>query len=38
MGKTIVTNNSKVYNKYKDLYELVYLEDGNYTDPKFSPK
>lgn len=32
MDKTIITNNSKVYTKYKDLYQVVYLEDGNYTD------
>ncbi|HNZ82467.1 MAG TPA: GrdX family protein [Sedimentibacter sp.] len=38
MGKTIVTNNSKVYNKYKDLYELVYLEDGNYTDVLYNTR
>lgn len=32
MDKTIVTNNSKVYDKYKDVYQVVYLEDLSYTD------
>lgn len=32
MDKTIITNNSKVYNKYKDSYQVVYLEEGSYTD------
>ena len=32
MDKIIITNNSKVYNKYKDLYSVIYLEDGYYTD------
>ncbi|MGD9566747.1 MAG: GrdX family protein [Sedimentibacter sp.] len=31
MDKTIITNNSKVYKKYKNLYEIIYLENGSYT-------
>lgn len=32
MDKVIITNNSKVYNRYKDLYNVTYLEDGCYMD------
>lgn len=32
MGKVIITNNSKVYEKYKDKFEIVFLEEGSYTD------
>lgn len=32
LGKVIITNNSKVYEKYKDKFEIVFLEKGSYTD------
>lgn len=32
MIKIIITNNSKVYEKYKDKFEVVFLEDGSYID------
>lgn len=32
MDKTIITNNSRVYEKYKNFYEVIYLENGSYTD------
>lgn len=32
MCKTIITNNSKVYNKYNCLYQVVYLASAGYTD------
>ncbi len=32
LGKVIITNNSKVYEKYKDKFEIVFLEEGSYTD------
>lgn len=31
-SKIIITNNSKVYEKYKEKYEIVFLEDGSYVD------
>lgn len=38
MDKTIITNNSKVYNKYKDSYQVVYLVEGSYTDVLYSTR
>lgn len=32
MKKIIITNNDKVYFKYKDSYEVVLLKDKSYTD------
>lgn len=32
MNKIIITNNSKVFDKYNNLYEIIYLENGSYTD------
>lgn len=32
MNKIIITNNSKVFEKYKNLYEVIYLENGSCTD------
>ncbi len=31
-SKVIITNNSKVYEKYKGKYEIVFLEDRSYID------
>ena len=31
-SKVIITNNSKVYEKYKEKYEIVFLEDRSYID------
>ena len=31
-SKIIITNNSKVYEKYKEKYEIVFLKDGSYID------
>ncbi len=32
MKKIIITNNSKVLESYKNLYEIIYLENGSYVD------
>ncbi len=32
MKKIIITNNSKVSEKYENLYEIIYLENGSYMD------
>jgi len=32
MKKVIITNNSKVFEKYENLYEIIYLENGSYVD------
>lgn len=32
MNKIIITNNSKVYEKYKNQYEIIFLETGLYMD------
>ena len=32
LEKVIITNNDKVYQKYKEKYEVLYLEKGSYTD------
>lgn len=32
MEKVIITNNDKVYQKYKEKYEVLFLEKGSYTD------
>lgn len=32
MEKIIITNNDKVFQKYKDKFEVVFLERGNYVD------
>lgn len=32
MNKTIITNNDKVFLKYKNIYDVVFLEKGSYTD------
>lgn len=32
MEKIIITNNDKVYNKYKDKYKVIFPEEGSYVD------
>lgn len=32
MEKIIITNNNKVYHKYKDKYNVIFLEQGSYVD------
>ena len=32
MNKTIITNNDKVFQKYKNAYDVIFLEKGSYTD------
>lgn len=32
MDKVIITNNSKVYDKYNSKFNVVFLEKGSYTD------
>lgn len=32
MDKIIITNNSKVYNKFNSKFNVIYLENGSYTD------
>lgn len=32
MNKTIITNNDKVFQKYKNTYDVMFLEKGSYTD------
>ena len=32
MSKFIITNNDKVFEKYKDAYEVIFLENASYVD------
>ncbi|MBP1926789.1 hypothetical protein J2Z76_002659 [Sedimentibacter acidaminivorans] len=32
MYKTIITNNHKVFQKYKDRYDVLFLQEGSYMD------
>ncbi len=32
MYKIMITNNYKVFQKYKDMYEVLFLEEGSYVD------
>lgn len=32
MDKVIITNNSRIYDKYKDKFNVLFLEKGSYTE------
>lgn len=32
MEKVIITNNDKVFEKYKEMFDVIFLEQGNYMD------
>ncbi|MDF2677536.1 MAG: GrdX protein [Bacillota bacterium] len=32
MEKIIITNNSKIFEKYKEVYEILFLENESYTE------
>jgi hypothetical protein len=32
MEKVIITNNNKVFEKYKGMFDVIFLEQGNYMD------
>lgn len=38
MGKKIITNNSKVYENYKNSYEVIFSEKFSYTDVLYTTR
>lgn len=38
MKKIIITNNKKVYEKYKDIFDVVFLDKASYTDVLYATR